>query len=154
MITTKLGIQTWLWEKEQNHRLFNFHEGYRKYEEYSNKDTEIIGSFVIKKNGPNDVLFMQASDFKDKNEGPSHNKLLNIMFHRGKYFLYEPKNKDEEDDNIIDNHLWLIMKFLPKKRYPIKQGDVVRFGRIPFKMTKCVLDVNKENSFHKDQEQI
>lgn len=57
---------TWLWEKEQNHRLFNFHEGYRKYSDYSNKDTEIIGSSIIKKNGNSDILFLQASEYKEK----------------------------------------------------------------------------------------
>lgn len=151
MISSKLTIQTWLWEKEQNHRLFNFQEGYRKYDEYNNKDTEIIGSHVIKKNGMNDILFMQASDYKDKNDGPAQSKLVNIMYHNRKYFLYEPRNKNEDEDNIIDNHLWLVMKFLPKKRHEIKQGDIVRFGRIPFKMTKLVLDVSKEESFHQDQ---
>ena len=29
LITTLLTIQTWIWEKEQSHRLFNFAEGYR-----------------------------------------------------------------------------------------------------------------------------
>lgn len=24
----KLMVETWVWEKEQSHRLFNFHEGY------------------------------------------------------------------------------------------------------------------------------
>ena len=29
LIQTFLMIRTWIWEKEQSHRLFNFHEGYR-----------------------------------------------------------------------------------------------------------------------------
>jgi len=57
-IQTKLMIETWLWEKEQSHRLFNFHEGYRKYDEYNNQDTEIVGSSIIKKNGANDISFL------------------------------------------------------------------------------------------------
>ena len=65
-IQTKLMVETWLWEKEQSHRLFNFHEGYRKYDDYSNQDTEIIGSYIIKKNGPNDISFLQASEHKEK----------------------------------------------------------------------------------------
>lgn len=27
-VNTKLMIETWIWEKEQTHRLFNFQEGY------------------------------------------------------------------------------------------------------------------------------
>jgi hypothetical protein len=33
------------------------------------------------------------------------------------------------------------MKFMPKKTHEIRAGDVVRFGRIPFKITKLVMDV-------------
>ena len=29
LITTTLSVNTWIWEKEQSHRLFNFSEGYR-----------------------------------------------------------------------------------------------------------------------------
>ena len=28
LITTQLEVKTWIWEKEQSHRLFNFSEGY------------------------------------------------------------------------------------------------------------------------------
>ena len=69
---------------------------------------------------------------------------MNIVFHKGRYYLYEPKNKDEQEDNIIDNHLWLVMKYLPKKRHLVKIHDIIRFGRIPFKITKLVLDTEKE----------
>lgn len=71
-------------------------------------------------------------------------KLMNVVFHKGKYYLFEPRNRDEEEDNIIDNHLWLVMKYLPKKRHQVKLNDVIRFGRIPFKITKLVLDIDKE----------
>lgn len=56
-IDTKLLVETWLWEREQSHRLFNFHEGYRKLEDGFNMHTELIGSHIIGKNGPNDILF-------------------------------------------------------------------------------------------------
>ena len=58
--------------------------------------------------------------------------------------MYEPKNENENPDNIIDNNLWLIMKFLPKKGHEVTIGDVIRFGRIPFKVSKLVLDVQGE----------
>jgi hypothetical protein len=69
---------------------------------------------------------------------------LNIIYHQGSYYVYEPQNQKENEDNIIDNHLWLIMKFMPKKCHEITIGDVVRFGRIPFKVSKMVLNVDKE----------
>ena len=74
---TQLLMETWLWEKEQSHRLFNFHDGYRVVDKGSldgqngndsnlmrclgvkaAKRTEcsIIGSHIIQKNGPNDIL--------------------------------------------------------------------------------------------------
>ena len=36
------------------------------------------------------------------------------------------------------------MKFLPKKGHEVSIGDVIRFGRIPFKVSKLVLDVQGE----------
>ena len=58
----------------------------------------------------------------------------------------EPRNLKENPDNIIDNHLWLIMKYMPKRTHCLKTDDVIRFGRIPFRITKCVLDVKKEQN--------
>ena len=72
----------------------------------------------------------------------------------GKYFLHEPKNNDENKDNIIDNHLWLVMKFMPKKSHEIVVGDVVRFGRIPFKITKLVVDVDVSKKDTEEKENV
>ena len=69
---------------------------------------------------------------------------MNIVYHKGKYYIFEPRNENENADNIIDNHLWLIMKFMPRKCHEITIGDVVRFGRIPFKVCRMVLNVEKE----------
>lgn len=69
---------------------------------------------------------------------------MNVIYHKGKYFLFEPRNKDESEDNIIDNHLWLVMKYLPKRKHHVGLNDIIRFGRIPFKITKLVLDIEKD----------
>lgn len=165
-------LETWLWEKEQSHRLFNFQDGYRIVDK-SNEENQnssafmrcmglnmsrrtecaIIGSHIIQKNGPNDVLLQQANEYKERSGDQQHHgardekKLLNIIYHDGHYYLHEPRNKDENEDNIIDNHLWFIVKFMPKKYIEIGLGDVVRFGRIPFKVTKLVLDVEKQQQY-------
>ena len=61
-IRRKVMIETWMWEKEQSHRLFNFHEGYKIYdpkkkERVSPKrkrgklEAEVIGCHIISKDG-------------------------------------------------------------------------------------------------------
>jgi hypothetical protein len=39
---------------------------------------------------------------------------------------------------------------MPSKMCEVKLNDVIRFGRIPFKITKLVLDVNKDINKHKN----
>lgn len=70
---------------------------------------------------------MDDTEYKDS-------KLLNILYNDTKYYVYEPKNANYSKYNIIDNHLWLITKFAVSKKVELKEGDVVRFGRIPFKI--------------------
>jgi hypothetical protein len=41
--------------------------------------------------------------------------------------------------SIIDNYLWLIAKYMPGKELKIDQDCVIRFGRIPFKVSKLQL---------------
>lgn len=89
---------------------------------------------------------VQANEFRDTPVArlptdADENKLLNIIYYENDYYLFEPKNRNENADNIIDNNLWLIMRFMPKKCNEVVVGDVIRFGRIPFKVTKLVLDV-------------
>lgn len=74
-----------------------------------------------------------------------------MIYHDNKYYAFEPRNADESEDNIIDNHLWLIIKYMPKKCMQVKQGDVLRFGRIPFKVTNLVLDVKEKENQDKFQ---
>ena len=73
--------------------------------------------------------------------------MINIIYHDQKYFAFEPWNDEENPDNIIDNHLWLILKFMPKKGIEVKLNDVLRFGRIPFKITSLVLNVKEKERF-------
>ena len=34
---------------------------------------------------------------------------------------------------------------MPEKQIEVKEGDVIRFGRIPFKIAKLVLDTSQSN---------
>ena len=69
-------------------------------------------------------------------------KLMNVMFHNGAYYVHEPfpdKQHKRDPDLIIEKHCWLVVKYLQKMRAPIKMGDVVRFGRVTFKVTELVI---------------
>lgn len=69
-------------------------------------------------------------------------KLLNLVFHNGDYFVSEPSGDSyvpRDPDLIIEKHCWLIVKFLEGKRTKLTVNDVVRFGRVSFKVTELVI---------------
>lgn len=69
-------------------------------------------------------------------------KLVNIMFHDGSYYVHEPfpdKVHKRDPDLIIEKHCWLVLKYLTKLRTLVKINDVVRFGRVTFKITELVV---------------
>jgi len=79
---------------------------------------------------------------KKVNVEAENSKLLNIMYHDGAYFIHEPfpdTNHKRDPDLIIEKHCWLVLKYLPKLRTEIKLNDVVRFGRVTFKITELVI---------------
>ena len=82
---------------------------------------------------------MKSSEHKDKQPNVGlprdEKRLVNVVYHEGHYYIYEPDNPDKTPENAIDNHLWLIMRYMPKKCAKVQLYDVVRFGRIPFKIT-------------------
>jgi hypothetical protein len=41
---------------------------------------------------------------------------------------------------------------MPRKQHEVKVGDIVRFGRIPFKITKLVMDVEKSKQIIIEEE--
>lgn len=59
------------------------------------------------------------------------------MYNNKDYYIYHPGNVDKKSHvNQIDNFLWKIIKFAPLGTVKLKEGDVVRFGRIPFKVSR------------------
>lgn len=93
------------------------------------KITDIIGSSnllqitkidIILKKGSSNIETIRASEFEEYNKNLKENqeqknngKLLNIVYNDGGYYVYEPQNSDQNKYNIIDNHIWLITKFMP-----------------------------------------
>ena len=64
------------------------------------------------------------------------------MYNRGKYFICEPfadKAFKRDPDLIIEKHLWIVLKYMPRMRTQIKLNDVVRFGRVTFKVSELVI---------------
>ena len=111
---------------------------------------------VVSRFNKNNVIFQQArkmhslpintKKLKDEDRKAMHKienaKLINIMYHDGSYYLHEPfpdKNHKRDPDLIIEKHCWLVLKYLQKMRTHIKINDVVRFGRVTFKVTELVI---------------
>ena len=81
--------------------------------------------------------------------------MLNIIYNESKYYVFEPRNTHTNKYNIIDNHLWLITRFVSTKQVELKEGDVVRFGRIPFKIIKLVMNPETQNeSINKSMDEV
>ena len=59
------------------------------------------------------------------------------MYNNDDYYIYHPGNPDKKSHiNQIDNFLWKIIKFAPSGTVKLSEGDIVRFGRIPFKVSR------------------
>lgn len=136
-----------------SHRLFNFHEGHTVVPEV----TELIGCNVIHRFGHSDVQFTKARDFN--NYDRTQVKLMNLIYDKETYYLTMPGNPDSKRQaNIIENYPWLVAKFYQgeteknmgkqKKTFVegcladqpgyirMKVNDTIRFGRIPFRVTR------------------
>ena len=64
------------------------------------------------------------------------------MYHEGEYYIHEPNGDKKvlrDPDLIIEKHIWTVLKFLPKSRQQIFVNDIVRFGRVTFKVTELVI---------------
>ena len=65
-----------------------------------------------------------------------------MIYHQGDYYVHEPNGDKKiirDPDLIIEKHCWMILKFLPKQRQQLFVNDVVRFGRVTFKVTELVI---------------
>ena len=40
---------------------------------------------------------------------------------------------------MIEKYTWLVLRFMPKHRTEVKLNDVVRFGRVAFKVMELVI---------------
>ena len=68
-------------------------------------------------------LPISSKQFKEEERKARHKienqKLMNIMYHNGSYYLHEPfpdKNHKRDPDLIIEKHCWLVLKYLQKMR--------------------------------------
>lgn len=56
---------------------------------------------------------MSQEDDDIEEDFKKNRKLMNAIYFEGNYFFYEARNKKANKSNVIDNHLWLITKFMP-----------------------------------------
>ena len=48
------------------------------------------------------------------------------MYHEGKYFIQEPwadRKFTKDPDVIIEKHIWLVLRFMQRKRVEVKLND-------------------------------
>lgn len=75
-------------------------------------------------------------------------KLLNVVYDRGTYYISEPNGDHyvpRDPDLIIDKHCWYIIRFLENKKHKLRVNDVIRFGRVSFKVTELVVTPDEIN---------
>ena len=88
-----------------------------------------------------------AKDMKDDQKRKAiieaeRRKLVNVIYHNDRYYVQEPwadRKFSRAPEVVIDRHLWLILKYLPKQRLELNINDVIRFGRVSFKVTELVV---------------
>lgn len=51
---------------------------------------------------------------EDQEDSKINDKLVNVVYNEGQYYLFEPENVDMNQYNIIDNYLWLAARFMPE----------------------------------------
>ena len=84
-------------------------------------------------------------------------KLLNIMYHEGTYWIQEGQADrvwKRRPEFLIDKQCWLVLKFLPHGRTEIKLNDLIRFGRVTFKVTELVITKEEIKSAEKALDQL
>lgn len=72
-------------------------------------------------------------------------KLINIVYNKSVYYLCRPGNLDKNSHvSLIENYAWLVAQYMPQSRVKLVEGDIVRFGRIPFQLSKIVLKSDRK----------
>ena len=56
------------------------------------------------------------SSSSDDEDSIRNDKLVNIVYNDGLYYIYEPGNVEASPSNVIDNNLWLAARFMPNVR--------------------------------------
>ena len=86
-----------------------------------------------------------ANDHEEKKTAAIHDRMLAFTFTQGKYWVFNGKETSHELTwENLKNKAWIVLNnvannkqslFLNKEKYRLKTGDVVRFGRVVFKVT-------------------
>ena len=75
--------------------------------------------------------------FANPSEADSGDYLLAIVYHQGQYFLTRSaKQVKPTYISMIETHPWWVCRYMPRERCHLRENDVIRFGRISFKVTR------------------
>jgi hypothetical protein len=103
-----------------------------------------VGSCVIRKVGVDSLNYLETSltipPIAAYNKTDS---LINLIYHDESYMIAHPGNRLDQPSNLncsIDNSCWVVVSELPNKTHTVKIGEVLRFGRVCFKVTQIRLN--------------
>ena len=133
-----------VWERD-SHGLFDY-----DHRHSSQTEIDITGNVFLHGNGAN-VLALLPSVVP---EDIFMRKLLSIAYKEGRYWIYHSKDfTSKEAIRAPSEQPWISLKHLnsvsfgsrfhPKYGYKLKKGDIIKFGRVRFKVTKISLPPNK-----------
>jgi hypothetical protein len=96
-----------------------------------------------------------ANENEQRKPAAVHDRMLAFTFTQGKFWVFNGKEDSEEVkwENLKDK-AWIVLnhvaknkqsQFLKKDRYKLQDGDIVRFGRVVFKVS-IVSKASKKNA--------
>lgn len=97
----------------------------------------------------------QAQDSKDEEETEN---LLGIVYKHNSYWLFHNHSIDAESYKHHIKMAWYIVRYNQDKLQPseynkfyIEQGDIIKFGRVRFRVRKLKIEDDKDSSDEKDE---
>lgn len=141
-IMDKIIVQSQTWDREC-HGLFDF--DIHNIPVLSNS---FIGCGYIQRKQQQVQIQLPGLATKEAQESGDIENLLSIVFKHDQYWLFH--NQSVDADYSYKNHVqmaWNVVRFSNDlyqpgqcNRYYVKQGDIIKFGRVRFKIRKLTLD--------------
>lgn len=84
----------------------------------------------------------------------AYHPLLSVVFKSGLYWVYHSKSLNDDSFKNHADQVWRIVKYENHEdrkvnTFRVAEGDVIKFGRVRFRVKKLVVDPNDIESFIK-----